>query len=160
MYLILILSRKKLRRPVLDRNAAEYIRVKRKQYLFFMSVIAIFGLVLFLFSRFRETEPFGTYVENRGMTDLYGRISASADQAPLKKRENLLESPKFIPYRIEGDRLILEKPFSFQGRKIENATFRIKYHGNTIFSEGFSSSVPEILCRGTAKKGTEKFMIS
>lgn len=143
----------------MDRNASEYIRVKRKQYLFFMSVIAIFGLVLFLFSRFRETEPFGTYVENRGMTDLYGRISASADSAPLKKRENLLENPKFIPYRIEGDRLILEKSFSFMGKKIENGIFKIKYHGNTMFSEGFSSSVPGVLCRGTAKKGTEKFMI-
>lgn len=143
----------------MDKNTSEYIHTKRKQYLLFLSVIAIFGLVLFLFSRLNETEPFGAYVENRGMTNLYGKISASANDAPLKKRENLLESPKFVPFRIENDRAFLENSFAFQGRKIENGIFTIKRHGSTLFSDGFTSRDSDVFCRGTAKNGTETFLI-
>lgn len=143
----------------MDKNTIEYIRTKRKQYLVFLSVVGIFGIVLFIISRANNTEPAGTHVESGGFIDIYDRISSSTGEIPLKKSDNLLKNPKFLPYRIEGENLFLEKPFTFQGKNITNAVFRIKQHGNTLFSDSFFSSLPGLFCRGTVKKGSEKFMI-
>jgi len=143
----------------LDNHTIEYIRNKRKQYLFFLIVIGIFGLILFTLSRMKTVDTIDGYIESRGLTDLYDKISSSTTDSPLKKTPNLLESPKFIPYRIEGEKLLLEKAFTFQGKKITDAVFQIKQHGNTLFSDGFSSSISGLFCRGTVKKGSEKFMI-
>lgn len=143
----------------MDKNTIEYVRTKRKQYLFFLFVITVFGLVLFSLSKMKTVDTIDIYVESRGLTDLYDKISSSIAESPLKKSQNLLEEPKFIPYRIEGEKLMLEKTFTFRGKKITDAVFQIKQHGNTLFSDGFSSSYSGLFCRGTVKKGSDKFMI-
>jgi hypothetical protein len=110
-------------------------------------------------SRTKTVDTIDIYVESKGFTDLYDKISSSIEKSPLKKSPNLLESPKFIAYRIEGEKLLLENTFTFRGKKITDAVFQIKEHGNTLFSEGFSSSYSGLFCRGTVKKGSDKFMI-
>lgn len=143
----------------MDKFTVEYIQSKRKKYFFSITLICIFGLVLYFFNKTDietlEEQP----IEKKGMTDLYGNITRSTAEEPLKKSSNILEDPKFLSCRIEGEKLFIEKPFTLNGKKISDAVFQIKRHGNTLFSEDFSCDDPTLHCKGTIKEGSEKFMI-
>ncbi len=89
----------------------------------------------------------------------FSRFFDTAQERPAIEHTNLLPRPLYVSFRRSGDTVVIIRPFRAGKKTVKDAVFTVSETGQWLRSTAFTSSVPHLVCRGSAQKQSSDFTI-
>jgi len=148
---------------------SEYISKRRRRFTLVALSFIIFGCALYITSEVQkllaeydvETVNPAQEVVNYFFPSESEDVASKGDtsEATDEISTNLLKDPVLMPFSVDGNRLLLSGSFSVGKDRVENGVFSVERHGSITYSVDFSSSVPQLFCKGAVQNDTKQFFI-
>lgn len=145
----------------MELHKTEYIRKERKKLLVSLTLLVCFGTILYATGMRNKNKPIKEEALSGGLFDIAKKLDSenTSENRSFEKSSNILQTPLSVPFVIENDKIFINESLKIAKREIHNGIFFIKEHGNTIYSTDFTSNDSSIYCKGTMKKGGDRFFI-
>lgn len=144
----------------MGKDKIEYIREKRRKLCAALLAVVFFGALLYFLTILNEKTEEAEAVSG-GLFDIARKLDdeTTSSGENTNVSSNILKVPILVPFTQEEGRIMVKGGFKIKKKTVPDAVFEIGSHADTIYSKGFLSGVKNLFCKGTMKKGSDRFFI-
>jgi len=150
-----------LKRDMLEKDKVQYITEKRRNLIFSLILVAVFGFTLYVSDMIHKEDDNKEEAASGGLFDIAKKLENEVAGSDEKRTAsaNLLKTPVSLLYAIQDDKIKLKESFRINKNIITDGVFTFDSHGDTIYSTGFTSKDGTLDCKGVAKRKNDRFFI-